>query len=63
MEAIDQLSTYIYLYVDGYQNYMYVREKTILFLSQIEFLPIYSMSSIQTRLNGAVARFPGGIVS
>ena len=49
MDTIDQLSTYIYGYVDNYQNNIYDREIMILFLSQIEFLPIYGKSSICSR--------------
>ena len=46
METIDQLSTYIYVYVDNYQNNIYDKEIMILFLLRIEYLPIYGNSSI-----------------
>ena len=46
METIDQLSTYIHVYVDNYKNNIYVEEIMILFLYRIEFLPIYSKNSI-----------------
>ena len=37
METIDRLSTYILVYVDNYQNNIYVEEIMILFLYRIEF--------------------------
>ena len=46
MQTIDQLSTYIHVYVDNYQNNEYDKEIMILFLSLIEYLPIYGKSSI-----------------
>ena len=46
MEIIDQLSTYIYMYVNNYENNVYDKEIKILFLSRIEFLPINGKSSI-----------------
>ena len=44
METFDQLSTYIYVYVDNYQNNIYHKEIIILSLSRIEFLPIHGKS-------------------
>ena len=48
MQTIDQLSTYIHVYVDNYQNneYEYDKEIMILFLSLIKYLPLYGKSSI-----------------
>ena len=46
METIDHLSTYIYVYVDNYQNNIDVKEIMILFSLQIDFLPIYGKNSI-----------------
>ena len=44
METIDQLSTYIYMYVyvDNFQNNIYIKEIMILFLLRFEVLQIYS---------------------
>ena len=41
MDLIDQLSTYIYVYVDNYQNKMYSKKIMKFFLPWIECLPIY----------------------
>ena len=44
LETIDRLSTYIYVYVDNYQNNIYHKEIMILSLSRIDFLPIHGKS-------------------
>ena len=50
METIDQLSTYIYVYVDNHQNNIYDKEIMILFPLRIEYLPIYGSSIRSWRL-------------
>ena len=44
METFDRLSTYVYVYVDNYQNNIYHKVIMILSLSRIEFLPIHGKS-------------------
>ena len=57
METMDQLSTYIYVYVDNHQNNIYDKEIMILFPLRIEYLPIYRNSSIRIwRLYTAIHR-------
>ena len=46
METIDQLSTSIYVYVDNYQNNIYVQEIMMLLLLRIDFFRIYSKKII-----------------
>ena len=41
MDLFDQLSTYIYVYVDNYQNKIYFLKIMKLFLPLTECLPIY----------------------